>query len=258
MPERSINTNIGFLQGGGSAQLGSRAGTPVTFPYTGLISSWGVNNRDYIGWFDDFQGDTVNTTYQPTLSASVTFASNAQVNGVARATTTTTDDDFADIALGLHYRVAPQGLWFEARIASVTAITLRAIEVGVSDVLAPAGGLAFSNHSATPTAVATNVAMFGYDTDSSMTTWALNTVNNAGTAASTVITAAPTITFQTLGIYITPTGTAQFYVNNALVGSVANAVLTTANLTPWIALKSLSAAAKSLDVDYVSIVAGRV
>lgn len=248
------NANIAFPQGGDTLETGGRDGRlPIVHDYTAIRALLAnAGSHEYVGYWDDFLGDLLSAEWQTDLSASVTIAVSAAAGGKITFTTTTTDNDKATLALGLHWLVSSGYTFFEARVKSVTAITLRAIEVGLSDAVSETNGLAFSNHSATPTAVADNAAIFGYDTAASMTTWALNTVN-ATTAASTVITAAPSTSYQRLGLFIDSSGNATFYVDGSVVGTKALAVATTAVLTPWVSLKSLSAAAKSIDCDYVSI-----
>ncbi len=257
------NTNISFPQAGSSdvdrsaIVIGAKAGRPSIHNWEGLRWSLMLNNPEYLAWFDDFLGDTVNATWQTNLSTGATAAINAQTPGVVRLTTDTDDNDFATLALGLNFTVSKGWTFFEARVASVTAITLRAIEVGLSDALSETAGLAFSNHSAAGVVdVADNAAIFGYDTDASMTAWAVNTVN-AGTPAATALTAAPGTTFQKLGIAVNSDGDAYFFVDGTLVATHLLAVATTAILTPWISLVSLSGATKSIDIDYVAVAGTR-
>ena len=92
----------------------------------------------------------------PTVSIS-SQATEGKASLVADATI----NHFGNLALGLHFLVSKGYTFFEARVKNVSAITARILEVGFNDALAPAAGLAFSNHT-TPTAVSTNAAIFGY------------------------------------------------------------------------------------------------
>lgn len=258
---KQANSNLARVQGGSQSAnrdgfvTGAMVGQPVFFNWAELQMSWLNNNPDFVSRFDHFTGAAISTAWATNLSTGATIAINAQQNGVIRFSTDTDDDDFATLALGLNFLVSKGWTFFEARVKSVTAITLRGIEVGVSDALSETNGLAFSNHSVTGvTAVADNAAVFGYDTDASMTAWALNTVNATVAAASALDpVTAPALTFQRLGIAINAEGDAFFYLDGELVGSKQSAVATTAVLTPWITLKSLSGAIKSIDVDYIAI-----
>ncbi len=252
------NSNIAFPQGGDKMVLGAKTLQPTEHTYQAIRQALMVSGSDYSAVYDDFLGAAISTRWATNLATGATIAINAQQSGVIRFTTDTDDDDHATLALGLHFLVSKGWTYFEAGVKSVTAITLRAIEVGLSDALSETGGLAFSNHSvAGVTDVATDAAIFGYDTDSSMTAWAANTVK-AGTQQAVNTGVAPsTSAFQKLAVQISPAGKAFFYINGSLVAEVANAVATTAVLTPWISLKSLSGATKSIDVDYVFVAGER-
>lgn len=261
---KQANSDIALVQAGslGASRaafvVGARSGRPTLHEWESVRWSLLNGNPDYVTFFDDFLGDAVNTTWQPNLSTGATIAINAAQNGTARFSTDTDDNDFATLALGLHWLVSKGWTLFEARVASVSAITLRAIEVGLSDALSETNGLAFSDHSATGiTAVATDAAIFGYDTDAGMSRWAANSVKGGGTPQATLLSDAPSTTFARLGVAINSSGDAFYYVNNELVATHTDAVATTAVLTPWISLKSLSGAIKSIDVDYVGIAGAR-
>lgn len=260
---KQANSDIALIQSGSAGVsraefvLGAKSGQPELFNWDTLRFSWASNNPDYVTWFDDFFGDTLNGTWQPTLSTGATIAVNSQVGGAIRFTTDTDDDDFAYLTLGLHWQVSNGPIVFGARVKTVTNALVRAIEVGLSDALTETNGLAFSDHSvAGVTAVATDAVIFGYDTDASMTNWAVNNVN-ADTEAAVDSGVAPSTSYQELIIVVMPDGTAFFYINGELISRVADAIATTAVLTPWISLKSLSGAAKSIDVDFVGVACPR-
>lgn len=249
------NSNITFPQGASSIRIGDREAThPLEFThdeFRKVLAGAGAHN--YVGIFDDFLGDAIDARWDEDISTGATIAVNAQAGGAIRFSTDTDEDDHATLALGLHWLVSAGYTFFEARVKSVSAITLRAIEVGLSDAVSETNGLAFSNHSASGvTDVATNAILFGYDTDASMTTWAANSVN-AGTPAATALTAAPSTSWQRLGVLVDSAGNGSFYVDGTLVATHALAVATTAVFTPWISLASQSGAIKSIDVDYISI-----
>lgn len=249
------NANIGFPQGADTLQTGSYDGFEIDHDYKAVRAAlMNGGSPDHVGFFDDFLGDAIDSRWDEDLATGATIAVNSQAGGVIRFSTDTDDDDHATLALGLHWLVSRGLTFFEARVTSVSALTLRAIEVGVSDAVSESNGLAFSSHDATPVAVATNAAVFGYNTDESMTAWSALSVNAGGTPQYTNTgTALVAGTFQRLGLLIDAAGNVRFYINGELVATHDLGVATTSLFTPWITLKSLSGAIKSIDVDYVNI-----
>lgn len=251
----NANANWAFEQGAGNVLLGSLAGYSTEHTYDDiqrLFSNAGAVL--YSGLYDDFLGAALDSRWNTDVSTGATVAVNAQQDGAIRLSTDTDDDDHATLSLGLHWLVSKGYTFFEARVKTVTASTLRAIEVGLSDALSETNGLAFSDHSvAGVTAVATDAAIIGFDTDASMTNYALDTVNAGGTAAAVTTGVAPSTSYQRLGLIVDSAGNCYCFIAGVLVATALLAVATTSVLTPWISLKSLSGAIKSIDVDYVSI-----
>jgi hypothetical protein len=252
------NANIAFDQGASTMRLGDLAGiNPTTVDYETLqfiLANGGTT--EFVGWFDDFLGDALDARWSLNLSAGAAIAPVASTvaRGVVAFTTDTDNNDFATLALGLHWLVSEGTLTFEARVANQTAITARAVEIGLSDALSETGGLAFSSHNATPVAVADNAALFGYNTANSMTTWSALAVNGGGTPQVSVLTTAPVAgAFQTFRLIVSSTGTVTYFIDKVEVAKFTAAVATTALLTPWITLKSLSGAVKEIRADYVRL-----
>lgn len=262
---RNLGSDIGIAQQGkagvgkGILALGNLYGNATHYEHDELQRIFGaVGSPTRIGYFDDFLGAAVSTRWATDLSTGATIAINSQVGGAIRFSTDTDDDDHATLALGLNFKVGSGILWFGARVKAVSAITLRAIEVGVSDALSETNGLAFSNHSAAGvTAVATDAVMFGYDTDASMTKWAANAVNAGGTPQAEDTGVAPSTSYQDLEIVIDTDGNAQFYINGTLITTFTDALAVDTLVTPWISLKSLSGAIKSIDVDFAYMMGER-
>lgn len=254
------NTNLGFDQQGTSGLFtGSKSGKRVDHPWYHL---WGTLenaiNPDFVGYGDDFLGDTIRAEWQPTVTNASTIAINTQNGGAIRMTTDTGASDAASEALGIYWLVSNGWTVCRGRIKQVTAITNRLIEFGLNDAVAPAGGLAFSDPSV-PTAVSANAAVFAYK-DGSMTTYSALAVNASGTPQAALAVATPTTAYQYFSIEIDPLGNAYFFLGNppVLVATLLLAVATTAILTPWVAIKNGSAAAHSQDVDFLSIHGTRV
>lgn len=249
-------TNLALIQAGSNKvdragfAIGAKTGFSTTHGYESLRRSMMTHSSEYISAFDDFLGATISARWAVAVSASTTAAISAAREGKITLAADATINHFANVALGLHFLVSNGYTFFEARVKNQTAITARILEVGFNDALAPAAGLAFSNHT-TPTAVSTNAAIFGYSSAENAL-WKVNTVK-AGTAAKTVLTAAPTTTYQKLGVIIDSVGTAYFFVDGVKVATVTNAVATTSLLTPWIALKTTAGTAANFDVDYIFV-----
>lgn len=251
------NTNIATLQKGNSIRLGSVEGYPYDYLWTDQI--WSLcNNPTYTGEFQDFKGDAIPANWVETANNSGTVAANAQRGGVVRFTTGTTSTNYASLAYGLHWRVSNGYTRFTAKVASVSAITTRTIEIGLTDATSETGGLVLSDHDATPVAVADNAVVFGFDTGDSMTTWGVYNVNATVVGSQNLITPAPTAdTFQIFDIVVDSSGNAYCYVDGTLVKSITSAVATTAVLTPWVGVTTLTTAAAIIDADYIGIVGVR-
>ncbi len=254
---KKSNTNLAMIQAGSADVdrsafgIGAKAGFGTKHSYTGMRKAFMAHSEDYISTWDDFLGAALSTRWAVAVSASTTASISSQAReGKLSLVADATINHFANVGLGLHFLVSNGYTFFETRIKCVSAITARIIEVGFNDALAPVAGLAFSNHT-TPTAVSTNSAIFGYaSTENAL--WKINTVN-AGTAAKTVLTAAPSTSYQNLGVIIEPSGTAHFYVDGVSVANVTGAVATSSLLTPWISLKTTAGTAATVDVDYVFV-----
>ena len=248
-----VNSNIAFKQGADALQIGFRDGSdPLEIQWYDLRDALRLNSPSYVGYFDHFLGDLLRDEWATDLSTGATIATGSLEGGQAVFTLDTDDNDHATLALGLHWLVSNGGMFLEVAVKQITAITVRAVEVGFSDALSETNGLAFSGF-ATPTAVATDAAVFHYNTDDSMTTWGAISVNGGGTPQATTLTGAPSTSFSKLKLMVDSAGVAKFFVDGTLEATHSAAVATTGLLTPWITLKSLSAAAKVMHVDYVSV-----
>lgn len=230
--------------------LGSETGIATLHEWDQLQQVFMTGNRGYIGVFDHFTGGELNPTWSTDLATGAT-ATVGGAYGILTLATDTDDNDHATLAYGLNFVPEEGTIFFEARVASVSAITLRAIEIGLSDALSETAGLAFSNHSAGGIVdVAADAILFGYDTDASMTAWAVN-ISKAGDPFGLALTQTPSTSYQKFNIVISEAGDALMYINNVLVLNRPAAVTPTVPFTPWISLKSLSGAAKSITIDYV-------
>lgn len=216
--------------------------------------------------FDDFLGDIILDQYSTgadTGGSGGSTAITAAVNGVLRITTDdqTTGDRIA-LTHQLNWQASDSGpLVLEARVKSVTAITLRAYFIGFTDVLAATttveNPIEMSSEAITSTA--TDAVGFMYDTDCTYDNWYGMGVKNGtdATALNTGVAPATAGTWQTLRVVVDVTGSATFFIDGVYMGAVANAVTSTTDLTPIIMVEARAAAAKVLDVDYLHVIGGR-
>lgn len=251
------NADLAILQQGNKALYGG-----ASAPHLALevdfrderSNAAGGGNTKAVAFFDNFLGAAIDSRWVATLSTGATAAVNSQTGGAIRISTDTDDDDRANFALGLHWTVSNGWTVCEAKVRNVTAITLRGVEIGLSDATSETAGLAFSSIGGSPTAIADNAAVFAINSDDSIASWACATVKAAGTPSITASGVAPVAAvYQEFRVAIDALGNCYFWINDVLVATKLLAIATTAILTPWIALKSLSGAIKIIDVDYINV-----
>lgn len=258
MPQ--ANSNIAIEQQGNTLLVGGASPFPVEISYEELkflLAAQGSVN--HYGFWEDFVGAAITTEIATNLSTGATFAINSQLGGAARLSLDTDDDDFGTVAVGLNFSPVNGTLEFIAKVRPVTAFTLRDIEIGISDALSETGGLAFSSVS-TPTAVATDAAVLAINSDESIATWTALSVKNGGTPQKTVSTVAPVAdTYQVFKIVVDSLGNVTFSINGTVVATHLLGITSSASvrLTPWISMKSLSGAIKTLDIDFFGVLAVR-
>lgn len=258
MARPRANANIALPQQGNTLLLGGGTEIYEEFTYQQLRSALAyAAGPDWWAYWDDFRGAAsaaLGRPWRTDLATGATIALSASQTsaGLADFVTDTDENDHATLTGDLVHLVSNGWAFMEARINNVSAITLRAFEVGFSDALSESGGLAFSSHDATPVDVADNAAVFGYNSAESTTNFSLLSVN-AGTPvyANSGVAVPAAATFTRLAIAIGPAGQALFYINGSLIERRASAVATSAVLTPWVTMKSLSAAAKTFQLDWL-------
>ena len=244
------NVNLAKRQGGDFNEYGYAAGRGLDQHWEGAAAqAANAGDPTFIGFFDHFLGDSMDGRWATDLSTGAAAAIVAARTGTLQLSTDTDDTDHATLALGLHWLVSRGFTVFEARVACNTAVTLRAVEIGVSDAVSETNGLAFSSHDATPVDVATNAAIFAINSAESVTAWSLLSVNAGGTPQRSTTTLTPVAgTFEKFKIVINAAGDVRFYINDVFLAEHELALATTALLTPWLSLVSLSGAIKLLDV----------
>ena len=215
--------------------------------------------------FDDFLGDVIADQYSTGAETGGTGGSTAitaAVNGALRITTDDqTDGDRIALTYQLNWQASDGGMIMEARIKNVTAITLRTLFVGFTDVLAASTvvEMPIEMSGSTVTSTATDAVGFMYDTASTNDTWYGIGVKADSDATPVDTGVAPVAgTYQTLRVVVNADGDADFYINGKYEGHVDDAITASVDCTPIIALEAQGAAgAKIVDVDYLYVEGGR-
>lgn len=263
MLNRKVSTNIAQTQSGSIAAqnekyvLGNKSGFPSEHGWEAFRYALAAYDPSYLVWNEHFLGAAVSSAITTTVSSGASFAISSAVNGIARATTGATDDNFVNVALSPNFNLpassASNGfIEFEAKVRT-TALTTRGIEVGLNDAVTETGGLAFSNHAVgSVTAVASKGYIFSYNTDDSITTWHANWINNGTAYAANLGVTVAANTWYTLRLRADNDGRLAFFINGTKVYESSSFVETTASvLTPWVSLKALAGASAIMDVDYI-------
>lgn len=212
--------------------------------------------------FDDFLGDALDARYS-VASGSDAEATDPAINAAAGGhVRLTTGDSNASVAADasaltqeLNWQADQGGLIFEARV-QMDAITNVQVCVGFTDVKADGTlELPFTiGGSDALTSTATDAACFVFDTGADTDNWFAAGVKGDSDAGPTDAGSAPTAsTFQALRIEIGTDETADFFIDDTQVASLATAVTKTTALTPIIVANSTTTTVRNVDVDYLWI-----
>lgn len=180
-----------------------------------------------------------------------------QEGGVVTLATGTSSGNRAQVHAGVNWKASSGGIFFEARVKNVSAITTRALYVGLTDTVSQENPIEISG--TTVTSNASDAAGFFYDTDATTDVWyyagvkadvdtALGTVSVGGVSVAPVAD-----TWATFGIEIDPSGNATFYYNGVYQGRVLNAVTPGTLLTPIVLVEARTTAAQTAYVDYIDM-----
>lgn len=226
-----------FFDAQGAALWSASAPTAVAdhFNAAAIDSRWSLNKGS--------NGSTVNAAI---ASGNAGYA--RMTTGAAAGTTVAVDG----VSMGgpLEFE-AEEAIEYTARV-KVDNATLCMFFAGFTDVLpATTLELPFTLSVVTYTSNATNAVGFLWDPAATTDTLRLVGVK-ADTDATPVDTGKviANATWINLWIRVKVDGTAQFFVNGAYVGQVADSVTVTTALCPVVAGISRSAAARTIDVDY--------
>lgn len=224
--------------------------------------------KSYVRLFDDFMGDVISdqwsaaqgTDGQGAIAAVVAGAAGGAVRLTA-GDTTVVAESLSSLTHGLNWKANQGGLVFEAKVTPVSSVANVAYFIGLTDVLAtttleePA-----TLATATITYNAADAVGFLYDTGATTDVfYGVAVKATAGTAfASAVVGALPVAgTAITFRIELSATGSASFYADGVLLGTIANAVTATVALTPIVSVMARTTTVKSIDVDYIDVKALR-
>ena len=208
--------------------------------------------------FNDFNCPVVDETNDILVGAenSSTEAISTANGGVFRLTTGATDGNRAAFSTSLNYQADGGLLIGEARIKSVTAITIRAYFIGFTDVV-PSGTLEnpIEMSGTTLTSTADDAVGFMYDTDSTNDTWYGVGVKAGADAVpvNTGVAPAAAGTYQTLRVEVNADGNARFFIDGKYEGSVSSAVTASTALCFIVMMETRSAATKVLDTDLIYV-----
>lgn len=212
---------------------------------------------------DDFQRraiDTTNVWYSNSDTGGTAFAINVQHNGVIRGGVDTSDNDITNLFSDPMWRPDDGGpLTLEIRAKPVTSVADGETYIGFSDATTDENPITLSATDV-QTSNASDAAGFAY-TGAGTADWKRVAVENATsrTPSRCNVKGATTPavgTWQVFKVVINEDGHADFYINGIFQGRIADAVTPTVLLNAAVAVQS-GGTARSLDVDYVEVWAGR-
>lgn len=223
-----------------------------------------LGHRDFATFFDDFMGDVLQDPWSGAKGSDAegvvpTIVTTAAPGGLVRLTTgdagTGTAADASSLTQSMHWRASNGGLYMEARLKINTAVTNICLNVGFTDVRATVTlEMPFTISGTTITSAASDAVCFVFDTAQTNDFFHLQGVKaDTDTALLNSGVAPVADTFIVLGIEIDTAGTAKFYIDDMLYGTVANAVTTSTSMTPIIAAEARTTTSKVVDIDYVFI-----
>lgn len=223
--------------------------------------------------YDDFLGASLNPAIAGQNENSGTSAIVvAQEGGVGGLVTGTSSGNRCQFTTGLNHLPSSGSIVIQWRAKPVTSVADVAYFYGATDTVSLEFPIEISG--TTITSNATNAVGFMYDTAATTPTWRAVAVN-ADSDATPVVVALNGASTQlpVAGVYeqfrveITPDGDAVFYYGQEngqeedqgfqQVAFIANAVATTALLTPVAAIETRTTAAKTAYVDALLIQSGR-
>lgn len=208
--------------------------------------------------FDDFLGAALSNFWNARTGSDGSCAAAIHVanNGTARLTTGagsthTMAVNGAQLTTALTNLISDSDTKFETRLGALSAATSQSLCFGLVD--SSALSAPFTLATATVTANATNGAAFLKDAAGTNTALNCVAVNAGGSPQVVALTNDVSLTaFDTYRIEIDAAGNATFFIDGALVATIALAVATTSLLTPSVGMFSeATSASQTLDIDYI-------
>lgn len=227
------------------------------------MSSVASNGRTLIE--SDFMGAAIDPAFAGTTENSGTAALLvAKGNGVVTLVTGTTSGNRSALTSGLNQKAEDGSLVFSAIVMNLTAVTTRAVFIGLTDTVSLEMPIEISG--TTLTTSATDAVGFVYDTDATTDVvyiqgvaadvdTALLTAQRQNRGGATFVPTAGT--YNEYRIEVNVDGDAYFYIDGEYVGMQANAVTPTVLLTPIVIVEARTTAAQTVYADFVSSEAGR-
>lgn len=221
---------------------------------------------------DDFLGASLNPAIAGTSENSGTAAIvTGQRGGVGGLTTGATSGNRSQFTTGLNHRAADGSILVQFRVKNVTAVTTRALFIGLTDTVSIENPIELSG--TTFTANATDAVGFVFDTAATTDVWyGVGAKNNSVTGGSAITfngaSAAPVAdTYENFIIEVTPDGDAIFSYGKdngtdtsqgvREVLRIDSAVGTGVNLTPIVLIETRTAGASTAYVDTLAVISGR-
>lgn len=211
--------------------------------------------------FHDFTGVAVDATNDiNAVGTTATIAINVQEGGACRLTSHTDSGDGARISSGLQWKAASGLAIMEARITQVTALLTRGFFIGFTDD-ATTEEIPISVSGVTYTGNAANSCGFVFDTTNATDGSSIYCVGSkasvctAGTDSNKAIAAVGT--WQVFRVAVDVDGNMVCWIDGVEVARIANAITASTAITPTVMIYTRSAAAKTMDVDYLYCEGGR-
>ncbi len=229
-----------------------------------------INSRSengYIRYYDVATGDTVDvltggpkiiqnfwTPAEMFTDSAVNGSTSVIANGVCTITLGGADNDDHDFTSGLIFDPS-KGLTAEARFALGDA-DQTAVNFGFSDAITEAADqIACTSSAGTLTSNATDCALLYYDADDTtdrVKAVAVHGTNGDGTVITASSAALVDNIYHRYKVEIDPSGNCKFYYDNALAGTQALGVATTATLCAYFGLIEHPSAGAGVDTAALS------
>jgi len=226
------------------------------------MSSFASKGRTLIE--GDFIGAAIDPAFAGTTENSGTAALLvAKGNGVVTLVTGTTSGNRSALTSGLNQKAEDGTMVFTAIVQNLTAITTRALFIGLTDTVSLENPIEING--VTITSSATDAVGFVYDTDATTDVWYIQGVaNDVDTTLKSAVnpynggTKVPVAgTYNEFRIEVSTDGDANFYIDGDFAGTVLNAVTPTVLLTPIVLVETRTTSAATVYADFLSNEAGR-